>query len=74
MNFLFTHRRLVFCFFIITFITIINFKKKMAECKIRHEVFYSNEIHLVKRGLVIVSICKEQHVIFDENCSIRDGK
>ena len=40
----------------------------MAECKIRHEFFYSNEIHLVKRGLMNASICKEQH-IFDENCS-----
>ena len=55
-------------FFIITFITIINFREKMAECKIRHEFFYSNEIHLVKRGLMNASICKEQH-IFDENCS-----
>lgn len=31
-------------------------------------IFILIETHLVKRGLMNVSICKEQH-IFDENCS-----
>lgn len=31
--------------------------------------FFSNEIYLMKRELVIVSICKKQRLVFDENDS-----
>lgn len=59
MNFLLTYSRLVFYYY---------YSKKKRQNARTGMSFLSNEIHLMKRGLMIVSICKKQHLIFDEIC------